>query len=116
MAATDHLSPEQFGNKEDWPAGSKAQFEYHCYEGHDSSDAQAWYHSHRPVTVLSRARDDEYDNGAENMSFTQRAENGVPATYQVRHKDGYEHTAFEDELMTHTKFHVRPDPPKAPKA
>jgi len=113
MSADEHLSPEQFGNKEDWPAGSKAHFEYHCYEGHDSSDAQIWYRSHQPVTVLRRNVQDEEDNGVAGMTFAERGEEGAPATYQVRHKDGYEHTATEDELMTHTKFHDRPDPPKA---
>lgn len=99
-----------WGGREQWQPGDRAHFEYHCYEGHDSHDAQAWYRSHQPVTVVSENEDD----GQRKMfsNHEERAEAGMPVSYHVRWGDGYEHTAFEDELLTHPKHFYRPDPPK----
>lgn len=71
--------------------GERAWFEYHCYEGHDSSDAQAWYRSHQQVTILAHEEVDEpyfLDDGSEATRYH----------YRVRFADGHEHSAFDDEL------------------
>lgn len=98
-------------HRESWEAGSRACFEYHCYEGHDSADAEAWYRSHQNVTVLKRNDPDPYSEG---MTQQERSAEGVPHTYRVRWDDGFEHDAWEDELMTHPKHFWRPDPPQRP--
>ena len=101
-----------WGGKEQWQPGERAHFEYHCWEHHDSADAQAWYRSHGQVTVL---RENEDGNPRSDMpTHAERAEEGVPVTYQIRHDDGFEHTAFEDELLRGPEFFERPDPPSAP--
>jgi hypothetical protein len=101
-----------WGGREQWQPGERAHFEYHCYEGHDSNDAKAWYHSHQPVTVLEENEDD----GQRHMfaDHADRADAGMPVSYHVRWGDGYEHTVFEDELLTHPKHFSRPDPPADP--
>ena len=100
-----------FGHRENWEPGSRAHFEYHCLESHDSADAQAWYRSHRPVTVLQRNWADEDANDAVGLSFEERRDEGYPATYRVRHDDGFEHVAFEDELYVSDAHFRRPAPP-----
>jgi hypothetical protein len=86
--------------------GNKYLFEYHCYEGHDSCDANLWYHSHQIATVLEREED------GVGKDERERGENGLPACYRVRFSDGLEHTAMEDELMTSKKEFIRSNPPK----
>lgn len=81
-------------------------FEYHCYEGHDSADAQLWYRSHQKVTVLKQT-----EKGAGKTKL-ERANNGQPAVYRVRFADGYIAEAIEDELMDSRKGFFRPNPPK----
>jgi GNAT superfamily N-acetyltransferase len=88
--------------------GQKCLFEYHCYEGHDSSDAQLWYRSHQPITVLSIV---ERGYG---KTQRERGENGAPAVYKVKFGDGFVGHAMEDELITSKSQFYRPDPPKPP--
>lgn len=102
------------GVREHWMPGDRAHFEYHCNESHDSPDAQAWYHSHRPVTVVEHASDygpDDPNDPWSKMTYDDRAEAGMPKVYHVRHEDGFEHHAFEDELVDGPEDYYRPDPP-----
>ena len=83
---------DAYGNKNSWRPGEVAYFEYHCYMGHDSSDAEAWYRSQQPVTILSVT--------ALGVGKTARARlnNGEPRVYKVRWQDGFEYDVMEDEL------------------
>lgn len=96
-------SYKERGLRERWNPGDTAHFEYHCYQGHDSGDAQAWYRSHQPVQIVGGPF---YDDLPEQDSLTQqeRFEAGSPNTYKVRFSDGHEHTAFEDELYEDPQF------------
>lgn len=70
-------------------------FEYHCYEGEDSSDAELWHHTHQQVIVLNKIADiDEADIGR---------------MYRVRFDDGFEHDVFDDELIVNPIKFCRPD-------
>ena len=84
----------------------KYWYEYHCYEGHDSSDAELWYHSHQKVNVLSLVEQGFGDTPEE------RGNNGQPAVYNVRFSDGFTGDAFEDEILDSPSEFTRPDPPK----
>lgn len=65
--------------------GDRAFFEYHCYEGDDSSDALLWYHSCQYCTVLrAEGRDEELLYGP---------------GYTVRFDDGFEWGVVSDELF-----------------
>lgn len=77
----------------------KPWFEYHCHEGHDSGDAEAWYRSHQRVEIVRPLSDDETD----------------APMFRVRFADGHEHDVFEDELVGSPANFYRPDPPKPPK-
>lgn len=73
----------------------KRWFEYHCYEGEDSCDAELWHHTHQRVTVLNRiANVDECEVGK---------------MYRVRFADGFEYGVFSDELVSDPKEFKRPD-------
>jgi hypothetical protein len=98
---------ESLGLREAWDQGDQAQFEYHCYEGHDSADAQLWYRSHQVVTVLFEDESDAW----EGSTYDERAEAALPKVYRVRFADGFEGTAWEDELLTSVEHFYRPDPP-----
>lgn len=100
--------------REGWRPGDVAYFEYHCWESPDSSDAEAWYRSHQPVTVLGANLDDEKANGVEGLTMAERADAGAPRTYQVQWGDGYVYTAWEDELLTSPAGFERPAPPSPP--
>ena len=76
----------------------KKWFEYHCYEGEDSSDAELWHHTHQEVEVLNKIPPSESDL----------------EMYRVRFNDGLEYSVFADELMDSIKDFYRPDY-KAPK-
>ena len=89
-------------NLDNWKKGSRAWFEYHCNQSHDSPDAPAWYRSHQPVTVLGTA---EKGNGS---TLNSRIDNGEPRVYHVQYPDGLKWHAFEDELLTHPK-HFTPE-------
>ncbi|MCW2317095.1 hypothetical protein M2322_002649 [Rhodoblastus acidophilus] len=86
------------GTKNSWRVGETAAFEYHCYMGHDSADAELWYRSHQPVTVLALV---EKGNGKTLMA---RRNNGEPRVYNVRFGDGFEYDACEDELLADSSF------------
>lgn len=73
-------------------------FEYHCTESHDSADAQMWYRSHQLVRIV-------------DWQITE--DPGVtPDTCTVRFADGFEGTAWADELCPNgpSDFY-RPAPP-----
>lgn len=93
--------------REDWLPGSRASFEYHCNESHDSAHAQWWYRSHQRVTVLGVAECDGLWG-----TMAERAEAGTPKCYVVRWADGFEATVFEDELLVDRRGFCRPDPPR----
>ena len=84
-------------------------FEYHCWEDHESSDAQAWYRSHQIVTIIGVADCDP----VAFTTFKERGEAGHQILYRARFKDGFETTVFEDELLVSKKDFERPDPPYA---
>ena len=72
-------------------ARNRRWFEYHCYEGEDSSDAELWHHTHQKVIVLSKLKDTE-----------------LPM-YRIRFADGLESDVFSDELINSPKEFERPD-------
>jgi len=78
-------------------ARGRRLFEYHCYEGEDSSDAELWHHTHQPVNVLARVQDAGIIGG------------GAIRMYRVRFADGYEHDVFDDELVASADEYQRPD-------
>lgn len=89
-----------------WQPGEVAYFEYHCYMGHDSADAELWYRTHQPVQVVKMT-----DRGY-GRTYADRAENGAPRMYRIKFLDGLVSDAFEDELYTSTRFWTRDfDPP-----
>jgi hypothetical protein len=88
-----------------WKRGDTSWFEYHCYEGHDSADAELWYHSHQRVTVV------KLEWRGVGVTVQERAANGCSAGYRVRFSDGHTGDAFEDELLFSRRQFVRPDPP-----
>lgn len=98
-------------HREEWSAGETAAFEYHCYEGHDSSDAELWYRSQQTVQVLglSEAADHELLEG-----YLSRSEAGMPLVYRVRFSDGHEADVWEDELLISSAGYSRPAPPPRP--
>ena len=76
-------------------AGGRRFFEYHCYEGEDSCDAELWHHTHQQIAVLNKLTDiDELDVGR---------------MYRVRFADGFEYDVCDDELMRTPKEYYRPD-------
>lgn len=78
--------------------GDRPWFEYHCYEGEDSSDAEAWHRTHQRVTVLRQLP----------LSQADPAGDGSIRMYQVRFDDGLEYSVYDDELMRTRRF-TRPD-------
>ena len=96
--------------------GESCLFEYHCFESHESADAQLWYRSHKPVRVLRIAQNDGYDPADASLtptaSWNERAEAGTPIVYTVVFADGFKGDAFEDELVDNISEFFRPDPPK----
>ena len=76
-------------------ARGRRDFEYHCYEGEDSSEALLWHHTHQKVEVLHKLTDiDKYDVGK---------------MYRVRFADGLEYDVGDDELMKSPEDYYRPD-------
>ena len=90
------------------PNGTEIFFEYHCWESHESSDAQLWYRSHQKVTVIECVN--AHENG--DMSFIERCENGHQLVYKVQFPDGHIGDVFEDELMESEENYERPNPPQ----
>ena len=78
-------------------AKGRRYFEYHCYEGEDSSDAELWHHTHQQVEVLKKKQDGKGD-----------CEGGI-VIYGVRFTDGFEWEVFNDELMASPSDYYRPD-------
>jgi hypothetical protein len=72
-------------------AGGSRWFEYHCYEGEDSADAELWHHTHQKVEVGERVE------GCD-----------VPV-YHVVFADGFEGDVFNDELVGDPSEFYRPD-------
>lgn len=64
-------------------AKGRRWFEYHCYEGEDSGDAELWHHTHQQVIILNREKSDL----------------GEPRLYRAKFHDGFEYTVFNDELV-----------------
>ena len=79
-------------------ARGRRSFEYHCYEGEDSSDAELWHHTHQQVVILRKLR---------NIEEVDEADCG--RMYMVRFNDGLEYTACDDELMRSPKEYYRPN-------
>lgn len=97
------------GLRENWNAGSYAYYEYHCYRGHDSADAQLWYRSHKKVKIVRRCKESDGNWG----TIGERAEEGTPAVYDIVFADGWKSAAYEDELFTSRRFLTkRLGPPK----
>jgi len=72
-------------------------FEYHCYEGEDSCDAELWHHTHQQVIILhllAQSKGDIVNHGK---------------MYSVRFDDGFEYDVFEEELVASPKDFYRPD-------
>ena len=89
-----------------WRPGEVAYFEYHCYMGHDSADAELWYRTHQPVEIMKMT------NPGYGRTYRDRAWDGEPRMYRIRFLDGWVGGAFEDELYTSTKYWSRPfNPP-----
>lgn len=76
-------------------AKGRRYFEYHCYEGEDSNDAELWHHTHQQVTVLNKKTD--VDEGK------------VGRMYRVRFTDGLEYDVCDDELVKSPSDYYRPD-------
>lgn len=76
-------------------ARGRRLFEYHCYEGEDSSDAELWHHTHQQVIVLNKLTNiDGFDVGK---------------MYRVRFGDGLEYDVSDDELMQSPNDYYRPN-------
>lgn len=79
-------------------ARGRRWFEYHCYEGEDSSDAELWHHTHQQVEVIKRLEDTEVIGDTSTIPM-----------YRVRFPDGFEYDIFDDELVASPKDFYRPD-------
>jgi hypothetical protein len=78
-------------------AKGRRWFEYHCYEGEDSSDAELWHHTHQQVQVIRKYKvPDECDREVAPM-------------YLIRFADGFEGDVFSDELVKSPSDFIRPD-------
>jgi len=76
-------------------ARGRRWFEYHCYEGEDSSDAELWHHTHQQVTILNK--------------ITNIDEADVGRMYRVRFNNGFEYDVCDDELVSSPSEFERPD-------
>jgi len=94
-------------NKESWQAGEQAWFEYHCFESEYSRDAKLWYHSHQRVVVVREEPSDAWPGS----TFAERGEEGQPKCYRILFTDGFQYSAFEDELITTKADFYCDDPP-----
>jgi len=71
----------------------RAYFEYRCYEGEDSSDAELWHHTHQVVDVLRELGDEDRDLYDVGRMFI------------VRFADGLEYSAWHSELFREPERH-----------
>src|ERR1051326_2427982 len=99
MKITEITVPPLGELKSSWRRGELAHYEYHCYQGHDSADAQLWYRSHQPVTVMKIVF------AGSGRTAERRIANGEPRVYQVRFSDGHVGDVFEDELLVDPRFY-----------
>jgi hypothetical protein len=76
-------------------AAKRKWFEYHCYEGEDSSDAELWRHTHQQVTVV---REEPWREWGQEVPM-----------FAVRFDDGLEYTCWGDELLDSPAEFERPD-------
>jgi hypothetical protein len=90
--------------------GQRLWFEYHCWESHESADAELWYHSHQECVVLGLVDCD----GQDIYSQEERYYGACTLTYRVRFDDGQEFDAVEDELLDSRDEFTRVDPPLGP--
>jgi len=79
-------------------ARGRRSFEYHCYEGEDSGDAELWHHTHQQVTILAKLPDSEAIGSGQPIKM-----------YHIRFADGFEYDCFEDELVRSPADFERPD-------
>jgi len=84
--------------------GQRLWFEYHCFESHDSGDAELWYRSHQKVTVIEPLPFGKLDDEAS-------VEDRGGRVYLVRFADGFEGHVTWDELLDSPTEFERPDPP-----
>ena len=75
-------------------ARGRRGFEYHCYEGEDSSDAKLWHHTHQQVAVLKKLKPPDVDP---ELSM-----------YHIKFADGFEYDVFSDELLLSPAEYTRP--------
>lgn len=78
-------------------ARGRRWFEYHCYEGEDSGDAELWHRTHQQIVIVHKCGRDEVD------------ELDVGRMYHIRFADGYEYECFDDELVRSPAEFERPD-------
>jgi hypothetical protein len=98
--------PYSEAHKDQWEPGDTAHFEYHCLMDPSSSDYHLWKRTQQPVTVLGlHPQGEDFRN--ELPTGAERADEGLPLTYQVRFGDGHEDSATEDELLVHPKHFSR---------
>ena len=79
-------------------ARGRRWFEYHCYEGEDSSDAKLWHHTHQAVKIIRKLRNIEEVDEAD-----------VGRMYKVIFADGFEAHVTDDELVKSPSDFYRPD-------
>jgi len=77
-------------------ARGRRWFEYHCYEGEDSDDAELWHHTHQEIVIVRNLSDEEVDFELRPM-------------YRIRFSDGLEYDCFNDELLHSPREYERPD-------
>ena len=79
-------------------ARGRRYFEYHCYEGEDSSDAELWHHTHQQVEVLRKLKNIEEVDEADCSRM-----------YEVKFPDGFTYNVCDDELVKSPQDYYRPD-------
>jgi hypothetical protein len=67
-------------------------FEYHCYEGEDSNDAELWHHTHQRVKVIKKEQDCDQTK-----------------MYMVQFVDGFKAVVFDDEILSGPEENERSD-------
>jgi len=86
LRTSEQAVPQMYRGVKVRAVGEQAFFEYHCHQGHDSSDAAAWYRTQQPVTIL--------ECHAPDLEEDEEAGYG----YVVQFLDGHTHQTFDDEL------------------
>ena len=78
-------------------AHNRRWFEYHCYEGEDSSDAELWHHTHQQVIILRK------------LNCPEEIDPSIGKHYIAKFADGLEYEVCDDELTVSPKDFFRPD-------